>query len=74
MLVLLLVIGFASRIPLVTVHSFADTAVVECPFSTPQEPAYYGDYLAVEKLLGLQVPVSLVEGKLHAHDEMLFII
>jgi len=72
--VLLLVIGFASRIPLVTVHSFADTADVECPFSTPQEPAYYGDYLAVEKLLGLQAPVSLIEGKLHAHDEMLFII
>ncbi|MFN2623830.1 MAG: tryptophan 2,3-dioxygenase family protein [Chthoniobacterales bacterium] len=47
---------------------------MECPFSTPQEPAYYGDYLAVEKLLALQAPVSLVEGKLHAHDEMLFIV
>src|SRR5437667_6130425 len=47
---------------------------MDCPFKTPQEPAYYGDYLAVEKLLGLQAPVSLIEGKLHAHDEMLFII
>jgi tryptophan 2,3-dioxygenase len=47
---------------------------VECPFSTPKDPAYYGSYLAVDKLLGLQAPLSLIEGKLHAHDEMLFII
>ena len=47
---------------------------MECPFSTPKDPAYYGSYLAVEKLLGLQAPLSLIEGKLHAHDEMLFII
>src|SRR3954453_14093050 len=63
-----------SRIPLVTFHSLADTAVVECPFSTPKEPAYYGSYLAVDKLLALQAPVSLIEGKLQAHDEILFII
>jgi tryptophan 2,3-dioxygenase len=59
---------------LVTGRSLAETAVVECPFSTPQEPAYYGSYLAVDKLLALQAPLSLIEGKLHAHDEMLFII
>jgi tryptophan 2,3-dioxygenase len=47
---------------------------VECPFTTSKEPAYYGSYLAVDKLLGLQAPLSLIEGKLHAHDEMLFII
>jgi tryptophan 2,3-dioxygenase len=47
---------------------------MDCPFKTSQEPAYYGSYLAVDKLLGLQAPLSLIEGKLHAHDEMLFII
>jgi tryptophan 2,3-dioxygenase len=62
------------RIPLVTRETVRDTAIVECPFSTPKEPAYYGSYLAVDKLLALQAPLSLVEGKLHAHDEMLFII
>src|SRR5436190_14107507 len=51
-----------------------DTPAMECPFNSSKTPAYYGSYLAVEKLLGLQAPVSLVEGKLHAHDEMLFII
>jgi tryptophan 2,3-dioxygenase len=51
-----------------------DTPAMECPFKSGGEPAYYGSYLAVEKLLGLQAPVSFVEGKLHAHDEMLFII
>jgi tryptophan 2,3-dioxygenase len=47
---------------------------MDCPFKSDQEPAYYGSYLAVDKLLGLQAPLSLIEGKLHAHDEMLFII
>src|SRR3954466_15219926 len=47
---------------------------MECPFTTSKEPAYYGSYLAVDKLLALQAPLSLIEGKLHAHDEMLFII
>jgi tryptophan 2,3-dioxygenase len=47
---------------------------MDCPFKTGKEPAYYGSYLAVEKLLALQAPLSLIEGKLHAHDEMLFII
>ena len=51
-----------------------DISNMECPFNTPKTPAYYGTYLAVDKLLGLQAPLSLVEGKLHAHDEMLFII
>jgi tryptophan 2,3-dioxygenase len=37
-------------------------------------PQYYGDYLAIEKLLDLQKPLSLEAGKLIAHDEMLFII
>ena len=47
---------------------------MECPFKSGKEPAYYGSYLAVDKLLGLQTPLSLQEGTLHAHDEMLFII
>jgi tryptophan 2,3-dioxygenase len=47
---------------------------MDCPFKSDKEPAYYGSYLAVDKLLALQAPLSLVEGKLHAHDEMLFII
>ena len=47
---------------------------MDCPFKTDEEPAYYGSYLAVDKLLSLQAPLSLIEGKLHAHDEMLFII
>ncbi len=47
---------------------------MDCPFKTGDEPAYYGSYLAVDKLLALQAPLSLIEGKLHAHDEMLFII
>ena len=51
-----------------------DTPAMECPFNSSKTPAYYGSYLAVDKLLGLQAPLSLVEGKLHAHDEMLFII
>jgi tryptophan 2,3-dioxygenase len=51
-----------------------DYSAMECPFNSSKTPAYYGSYLAVERLLGLQAPVSLVEGKLHAHDEMLFII
>jgi tryptophan 2,3-dioxygenase len=63
------------RIPtLATRHRVRDTAGVECPFTTPRDPAYYGSYLAVDKLLELQAPLSLIEGKLHAHDEMLFII
>ena len=37
-------------------------------------PQYYGDYLGIERLLELQKPLSLREGKLIAHDEMLFII
>ena len=51
-----------------------DTSAMECPFNSSKAPAYYGSYLAVDKLLDLQTPLSLVEGKLHAHDEMLFII
>ena len=35
---------------------------------------YYGDYLGIDALLQLQKPLSLREGKLIAHDEMLFII
>ena len=41
---------------------------MECPFKSGKEPAYYGSYLAVDKLLGLQTPLSLQEGTLHAHD------
>jgi tryptophan 2,3-dioxygenase len=42
---------------------------MECPFNQ-----YYGTYLGVNELLALQKPVSLKDGKLQAHDEMLFII
>src|SRR5207237_2170091 len=51
-----------------------DSLPMECPFNSEKKPAYYGTYLSVDKLLALQTPLSLVEGKLHAHDEMLFII
>ncbi len=51
-----------------------ETLLVECPFNHERAPQYYGDYLAIEKLLELQKPLSLREGKLIAHDEMLFII
>jgi tryptophan 2,3-dioxygenase len=67
----------ASRIlhpELATRHCLDDTPAMECPFKSGKEPAYYGSYLAVDKLLGLQAPLSLQEGTLHAHDEMLFII
>jgi len=47
---------------------------MECPFNSARDPQYYGDYLAIDKLLELQKPLSLKEGKLIAHDEMLFII
>ena len=42
---------------------------MECPFNQ-----YYGTYLGVEELLALQKPLSLKDGKVEAHDEMLFII
>ncbi|MGZ5020143.1 MAG: tryptophan 2,3-dioxygenase [Chthoniobacterales bacterium] len=47
---------------------------MECPFNGDRPVQYYGDYLGIEKLLELQKPLSLKEGKLIAHDEMLFII
>lgn len=47
---------------------------MECPINHGQTPQYYGDYLGIERLLELQKPLSLREGKLIAHDEMLFII
>lgn len=42
---------------------------MECPFNQ-----YYGSYLGVDELLRLQKPLSLKDGKVEAHDEMLFII
>ena len=44
------------------------------PCNHPRATQYYGDYLGIERLLELQKPLSLREGKLIAHDEMLFII
>jgi len=38
------------------------------------KPVYYGDYLQLEKITGAQEPESFKEGKIPAHDEMLFII
>src|SRR5947209_14144756 len=51
-----------------------ETARMECPMHGAREVQYYGDYLAIDKLLELQKPLSLEAGKLIAHDEMLFII
>ena len=47
---------------------------MECPMNSEREVQYYGDYLGIERLLELQKPLSLRDGKLIAHDEMLFII
>ena len=47
---------------------------MECPFNHARDSQYYGDYLAIDQLLALQKPLSLQEGRLIAHDEMLFII
>ncbi len=47
---------------------------MECPFNSERPLQYYGDYLGIDKLLELQKPLSLQDGKLLAHDEMLFII
>ncbi|HSU85712.1 MAG TPA: tryptophan 2,3-dioxygenase family protein [Chthoniobacterales bacterium] len=47
---------------------------MECPINHERTAQYYGDYLGIERLLELQKPLSLKEGKLIAHDEMLFII
>ena len=35
---------------------------------------YYADYLQLDKITGAQDPESFKEGKVPAHDEMLFII
>jgi tryptophan 2,3-dioxygenase len=51
-----------------------ETAPMECPIHGEQSLQYYGDYLGIDQLLTLQKPLSLHEGKLIAHDEMLFII
>lgn len=51
-----------------------ETAVMECPVNHNRAVQYYGDYLGIERLLELQKPLSLREGKVIAHDEMLFII
>ena len=50
---------------------------MECPINherSERSLQYYGDYLGIDGLLALQKPLSLREGKLLAHDEMLFII
>ncbi|MEO6970706.1 MAG: tryptophan 2,3-dioxygenase family protein [Chthoniobacterales bacterium] len=47
---------------------------MECPINHERATQYYGDYLEIEQLLELQKPLSLREGKVTAHDEMLFII
>ncbi len=55
-------------------RALRDTPAMECPFNSETPLQYYGDYLGIERLLELQKPLSLKEGKLIAHDEMLFII
>ncbi len=39
-----------------------------------QKPVYYGEYLQLDKIIEAQDPESFKEGKIPAHDEMLFII
>ena len=38
------------------------------------QPVYYGEYLQLDKIINAQDPVSFSEGKVPAHDEMLFIV
>ena len=38
------------------------------------KPVYYGEYLQLDKIIEAQYPESFKEGKIPAHDEMLFII
>ena len=38
------------------------------------KPVYYGQYLQLDKIIDAQEPESFKEGKIPAHDEMLFII
>ena len=38
------------------------------------KPVYYGEYLQLDKIIGAQDPESFKEGRIAAHDEMLFII
>lgn len=37
-------------------------------------PVYYGEYLQLDKIIEAQAPESFKEGKIPAHDEMLFIV
>ncbi|MEP6811320.1 MAG: tryptophan 2,3-dioxygenase family protein, partial [Chthoniobacterales bacterium] len=55
-------------------RAVGDTSPMECPMHGEKSLQYYGDYLGIDALLELQKPLSLKEGKLIAHDEMLFII
>lgn len=47
---------------------------MECPMNSERVAQYYPDYLGLKGLLESQKPLSLRDGKLIAHDEMLFII
>ena len=55
-------------------HAARDCGRWNAPSITNRSVQYYGDYLGIERLLELQKPLSLRDGKLIAHDEMLFII
>jgi tryptophan 2,3-dioxygenase len=55
-------------------RALRETRAMECPVNHERALQYYGDYLGIDRLLELQKPLSLREGKLIAHDEMLFII
>ncbi len=63
-----------SGIGLTPPRAMRDSSEMECPFNEGGKLAYYGSYLEIDKLLALQSPLSLKDGTLHAHDEMLFII
>jgi tryptophan 2,3-dioxygenase len=59
---------------LTSARRLRETAAMDCPAGGERATQYYGDYLGIERLLELQKPLSIREGKLIAHDEMLFII
>ncbi len=62
------------QIRLTLPRAMRDSLKMECPFNEGGKLAYYGSYLEIDKLLALQNPLSLKDGQLQAHDEMLFIV
>ena len=55
-------------------RTLRETAAMECPINHERSTQHYGDYLGSSTCSSCRKPLSLREGKLIAHDEMLFII